>query len=175
MNYGYIRVSTRDQNEERQRLAMGELEIPEKNLYRDHQSGKDFDRPQYRKLVRRLKRDDVLYIKSIDRLGRNYREILEQWRVLTKEKGVDIVVLDMPLLDTRRGKDLMGTFLSDIVLQVLSFVAENERAAIHQRTSGNGRRRASRRPRPGASALAARPGPCRRIFPPCTGPGAAKN
>lgn len=110
MNYGYIRVSTRDQNEERQRLAMGELEIPEKNLYRDHQSGKDFDRPQYRKLVRRLKRDDVLYIKSIDRLGRNYREILEQWRVLTKEKGVDIVVLDMPLLDTRRGKDLMGTF-----------------------------------------------------------------
>ncbi|MFR6058404.1 MAG: recombinase family protein [Evtepia gabavorous] len=132
MNYGYIRVSTR-QNEERQRLAMGELEIPEKNLYRDHQSGKDFDRPQYRKLVRRLKRDDVLYIKSIDRLGRNYREILEQWRVLTKEKGVDIVVLDMPLLDTRRGKDLMGTFLSDIVLQVLSFVAENERAAIHQR------------------------------------------
>ena len=133
MNYGYIRVSTRDQNEARQRLAMGELEIPEKNLYRDHQSGKDFDRPQYRKLVRRLKRDDVLYIKSIDRLGRNYREILEQWRVLTKEKGVDIVVLDMPLLDTRRGKDLMGTFLSDIVLQVLSFVAENERAAIHQR------------------------------------------
>ena len=120
MNYGYIRVSTRDQNEERQRLAMGELEIPEKNLYRDHQSGKDFDRPQYRKLVRRLKRDDVLYIKSIDRLGRNYREILEQWRVLT-------------LLDTRRGKDLMGTFLSDTVLQVLSFVAETERAAIHQR------------------------------------------
>ena len=119
--------------EERQRLAMGELEIPEKNLYRDHQSGKDFDRPQYRKLVRRLKRDDVLYIKSIDRLGRNYREILEQWRGLTKEKGGDIVVLDMPLLDTRRGKDLMGTFLSDIVLQVLSFVAENERAAIHQR------------------------------------------
>lgn len=133
MNYGYIRVGTRDQNEERQRLAMGELEIPEKNLYRDHQSGKDFDRPQYRKLVRRLKRDDVLYIKSIDRLGRNYREILEQWRVLTKEKGVDIVVLDMPLLDTRRGKDLMGTFLSDIVLQVLSFVAENERANIRQR------------------------------------------
>lgn len=133
MNYGYIRVSTRDQNEERQRLAMGELEIPEKNLYRDHQSGKDFDRPQYRKLVRRLKRDDVLYIKSIDRLGRNYREILEQWRVLTKEKGVDIVVLDMPLLDTRRGKDLMGTFLSDIVLQVLSFVAENERVNIRQR------------------------------------------
>ena len=133
MNYGYIRVSTRDQNEERQRLAMGELEIPEKNLYRDHQSGKDFDRPQYRKLVRRLKRDDVLYIKSIDRLGRNYREILEQWRVLTKEKGVDIVVLDMPLLDTRRGKDLMGTFIADLVLQILSFVAQNERENIRKR------------------------------------------
>ena len=133
MNYGYIRVSTRDQNEERQRLAMGELEIPEKNLYRDHQSGKDFDRPQYRKLVRRLKRDDVLYIKSIDRLGRNYREILEQWRVLTKEKGVDIVVLDMPLLDTRNGKDLMGTFIADLVLQILSFVAQNERESIRKR------------------------------------------
>lgn len=104
--------------------------------------------------MRRLKRDDVLYIKSIDRLGRNYREILEQWRVLTKEKGVDIVVLDMPLLDTRRGKDLMGTFLSDIVLQVLSFVAENERPP-----STSARRRASRRPRPGASASAARPAP----------------
>ena len=133
MNYGYIRVSTRDQNEARQRLAMGELEIPEKNLYRDHQSGKDFDRPQYRKLVRRLKRDDVLYIKSIDRLGRNYREILEQWRVLTKEKGVDIVVLDMPLLDTRQGKDLMSTFIADLVLQILSFVAESERRNIRQR------------------------------------------
>ena len=133
MNYGYIRVSTRDQNEERQRLAMGELEIPEKNLYRDHQSGKDFDRPQYRKLVRRLKRDDVLYIKSIDRLGRNYREILEQWRVLTKEKKVDICVLDMPLLDTRQGKDLMGTFIADLVLQILSFVAQSERENIRRR------------------------------------------
>ena len=131
--YGYIRVSTREQNEDRQRLALAALPVPKENIYMDKQSGKDFDRPQYRTLVRRLKRDDVLYIKSIDRLGRNYREILEQWRVLTKEKGVDIVVLDMPLLDTRRGKDLMGTFLSDIVLQVLSFVAENERAAIHQR------------------------------------------
>ena len=99
----------------------------------DKQSGKDFDRPQYKKLVRRMKKDDLLYIKSIDRLGRNYGEILEQWRVLTKEKGIDIVVLDMPLLDTRRGKDLMGTFLSDIVLQVLSFVAENERVNIRQR------------------------------------------
>ena len=102
-------------------------------VYMDKQSGKDFDRPQYKKLVRRMKKDDLLYIKSIDRLGRNYGEILEQWRVLTKEKGIDIVVLDMPLLDTRRGKDLMGTFLSDIVLQVLSFVAENERVNIRQR------------------------------------------
>ncbi len=101
--------------------------------YMDKQSGKDFNRPNYKKLVRKLKKDDLLYIKSIDRLGRNYEEILQQWRVLTKEKGIDIVVLDMPLLDTRRGKDLMGTFLSDIVLQVLSFVAENERTNIRQR------------------------------------------
>ena len=131
--YGYIRVSTRDQNEDRQVLALKELSIPEKNLFIDKQSGKDFERPQYRKMVRKLKKDDLLYIKSIDRLGRNYSEILEQWRILTKEKGIDIVVLDMPLLDTRRGKDLMGTFLSDIVLQVLSFVAENERTNIRQR------------------------------------------
>ena len=131
--YGYIRVSTRDQNEDRQILALKELSIPEKNLFIDKQSGKDFERPQYRKMVRKLKKDDLLYIKSIDRLGRNYSEILEQWRILTKEKGIDIVVLDMPLLDTRRGKDLMGTFLSDIVLQVLSFVAENERTNIRQR------------------------------------------
>ena len=131
--YGYIRVSSKDQNEDRQLLAMWELPIPEKNIYMDKQSGKDIDRPQYKRLVRRMKKDDLLYIKSIDRLGRNYKEVLEQWRVLTKEKGVDIVVLDMPLLDTRRGKDLMGTFLSDIVLQVLSFVAENERANIRQR------------------------------------------
>lgn len=126
-------MSTREQNEDRQLLAMRELSIPEKNIYIDKQSGKDFERPQYKKLVRRMKKDDLLYIKSIDRLGRNYKEILEQWRVLTKEKGVDIVVMDMPLLDTRRGKDLMGTFLSDIVLQVLSFVAENERTNIRQR------------------------------------------
>lgn len=131
--YGYIRVSTREQNEDRQILALKELSIPEKNLFIDKQSGKDFERPQYRKMVRKLKKDDLLYIKSIDRLGRNYSEILEQWRILTKEKGIDIVVLDMPLLDTRRGKDLMGTFLSDIVLQVLSFVAENERTNIRQR------------------------------------------
>ncbi len=131
--YGYIRVSTKDQNEDRQLIALHELNIPQKNIFMDKQSGKDFERPQYKKLVRRLKKDDLLYIKSIDRLGRNYGEILEQWRVLTKEKGIDIVVLDMPLLDTRRGKDLMGTFLSDIVLQVLSFVAENERTNIRQR------------------------------------------
>lgn len=131
--YGYIRVSTREQNEDRQRLALAALPVPEENIYMDKQSGKDFERPQYRRLVRRLRRDDLLYIKSIDRLGRNYSEILERWRMLTKEKGVDIAVLDMPLLDTRRGKDLMGTFLSDIVLQVLSFVAENERDNIRQR------------------------------------------
>ena len=131
--YGYTRVSTREQNEDRQIFALKELSIPEKNLFIDKQSGKDFERPQYRKMVRKLKKDDLLYIKSIDRLGRNYSEILEQWRILTKEKGIDIVVLDMPLLDTRRGKDLMGTFLSNIVLQVLSFVAENERSNIRQR------------------------------------------
>ena len=128
-----MRVSTKDQNEDRQLIAMEGLAIPEKNIYIDKQSGKDFERPQYKKLVRRLKKDDLLYIKSIDRLGRNYEEIQNQWRILTKEKGVDIVVLDMPLLDTRRGKDLVGTFLSDIVLQVLSFVAENERTNIRQR------------------------------------------
>ncbi|WP_196058469.1 recombinase family protein [Flavonifractor plautii] len=131
--YGYIRVSTREQNEDWQRLALAALPVPKENIYMDKQSGKDFERPQYRRLVRRLRRDDLLYVKSIDRLGRNYSEILEQWRMLTKEKGVDIAVLDMPLLDTRRGKDLMGTFLSDIVLQVLSFVAENERDNIRQR------------------------------------------
>lgn len=131
--YGYIRVSTREQNEDRQVIALGALKIPDKNIYMDKQSGKDFDRPQYKKMIRKMKKDDLLYIKSIDRLGRNYEEILQQWRIITKEKGVDIVVLDMPLLDTRRGKDLVGTFLSDIVLQVLSFVAENERTNIRQR------------------------------------------
>lgn len=131
--YGYIRVSSTDQNEDRQTVAMAQNGVPRGNVYIDKQSGKDFNRPQYKRLLRKLKKDDLLYVKSIDRLGRNYGEILEQWRVLTKEKGIDIVVLDMPLLDTRRGKDLMGTFLSDIVLQVLSFVAENERANIRQR------------------------------------------
>ncbi|MCI5500246.1 MAG: recombinase family protein [Clostridiales bacterium] len=131
--YGYIRVSTREQNEARQLTALREVEIPARNIFLDKQSGKDFNRPNYQKLLRKLKKDDLLYVKSIDRLGRNYEEIQAQWRLLTKEKGVDIVVLDMPLLDTRRGKDLMGTFLSDIVLQVLSFVAENERVNIRQR------------------------------------------
>ena len=133
--YGYIRVSSKDQKEDRQQIALKEVGVERLNIYVDKQSGKDFERPQYRKMVRKLKKDDLLYIKSIDRLGRNYEEILQQWRILTKEKGVDIVVLDMPLLDTRRGKDLMGTFLSDIVLQVLSFVAENERTNIKQRQS----------------------------------------
>lgn len=131
--FGYIRVSSKDQNEDRQLIALKELEIPEKNIFIDKQSGKDFKRPQYRKMLRSIRKDDLLYIKSIDRLGRNYAEILDQWRILTKDKGIDIVVLDMPLLDTRRGKDLMGTFLSDIVLQVLSFVAENERTNIRMR------------------------------------------
>ncbi len=131
--YGYVRVSSRDQNEDRQMIALRELSVSEKNIFVDKQSGKDFDRPAYKRLLRRMKKNDLLYIKSIDRLGRNYGEILEQWQILTKEKEIDIVVLDMPLLDTRRGKDLMGMFLSDIVLQVLSFVAENERSNIRQR------------------------------------------
>ena len=131
--YGYIRVSSKDQKEDRQQIALKEVGVERQNIYVDKQSGKDFNRPKYKKMLRKLKKDDLLYIKSIDRLGRNYEEILQQWRILTKEKGVDIVVLDMPLLDTRRGKDLMGTFLSDIVLQVLSFVAENERTNIKQR------------------------------------------
>lgn len=133
MVYGYVRVSAKDQNEDRQIIAMREVGVSEKNIYMDKQSGKDFKRKQYKRLVRKMKKDDLLYIKSIDRLGRNYEEIIEQWRHLTKEKRIDIIVLDMPLLDTRRGKDLMGTFLSDIVLQVLSFVAENERSNIRQR------------------------------------------
>lgn len=131
--YGYIRVSTKEQNEDRQIIAMQELEIPEENIYADKQSGKDFNRPEYQKLLKRLREGDTIYTKSIDRLGRSYDDIIEQWRLITKDIGADIVVLDMPLLDTRRGKDLMGTFLSDIVLQILSFVAENERANIRQR------------------------------------------
>lgn len=133
MIYGYVRVSTREQNEDRQLLALHEIGVSAENIYIDKQSGKNFERPAYKNLIKRLKKEDALYIKSIDRLGRNYDEILEQWRVLTKEIKIDIIVLDMPLLDTRRGKDLIGTFLSDVVLQLLSFVAENERANIRQR------------------------------------------
>ena len=131
--YGYIRMSSFDQNEDRQMIAMQKAMIPRKNIYMDKQSGKDFERPMYKKMVRKLKCDDVVYIKSIDRLGRNYKEVVEQWQYLTRVKKVDIVVMEMPLLDTRKGKDLMGTFLSDIVLQVLSFVAENERTNIRNR------------------------------------------
>ena len=135
MTYGYARVSSLEQHEERQLIALKKAGVRRKTLYVDKQSGKDFQRPQYQRMLQRLKKDDPLCVKSIDRLGRNYGEILGQWRLLTKEKGVDILVLDMPLLDTRNGKDLMGTFLSDIVLQVLSFVAENEWESIRQRQS----------------------------------------
>ena len=131
--YGYIRVSTSDQNTARQFAALEKWEIPKRNLYVDKQSGKDFNRPAYKKLLRKLKEGDLLYIKSIDRIGRNYEEIQEQWRILTKEKKIDIVVLDMSLLDTRNGKDLLGTFISDVVLQILSFVAQNERENIRIR------------------------------------------
>ena len=133
MEYGYARVSTKDQNEQRQLIALRAFGLPDQAIYLDKQSGKDFNRPGYQRLMDQLRSEDTLVIKSIDRLGRNYEDILEQWRIITKEKGAAIVVLDMPLLDTRRGKDLMGTFLSDIVLQVLSFVAENERTNIRQR------------------------------------------
>ncbi len=131
--YGYARVSSTDQNEERQMIALAEVNVPPKNIFIDKQSGKDFDRPQYKKLVRRLKRGDLLYVLSIDRLGRNYDEIQRQWRILTKEIGIDVCVIDMPLLDTRRSKDLLGTFVADLVLQVLSFAAHNERDNIRKR------------------------------------------
>lgn len=131
--YGYVRVSSTDQNEERQMLEMQRLKIKKKNIYIDKQSGKDFNRPSYQRLLGKLKKGDLLYVKSIDRLGRNYKEIQDQWRVLTKEMEVDVVVIDMPLLDTRVYKDLMGTFIADLVLQVLSFVAENERVNIRKR------------------------------------------
>ena len=133
VTYGYVRVSSADQNEDRQLLVMLEKAVPEKNIYVDKQSGKDFDRPQYQKLVKKLKPGDLLYIQSIDRLGRNYEEILRQWHLLAKEIGIDICVIDMPLLDTRNGKDLMGTFIADLVLQILSFAAQNEREAIRKR------------------------------------------
>ena len=131
--YGYVRVSSTDQNEDRQMLALGKQNIAEKNIYIDKLSGQDFNRPAYKKLIKKLKCGDLLYILSIDRLGRNYEEIQNQWRVLTKEIGADICVMDMPLLDTRQGKDLMGTFIADLVLQILSFVAQNERENIRKR------------------------------------------
>ena len=131
--YGYVRVSSKDQNEDRQVISMREMQIPEENIFIDKQSGKDFNRPQYKRLLRRIKKDDLVYIKSIDRLGRNYAEILEQWKVITKDKGVDLYVIDMPILDTRREKNLLGTFISDLVLSLLSYVAENERSNIRQR------------------------------------------
>lgn len=131
--YGYIRVSSADQNEDRQLICMSENKVPEGNVYIDKQSGKDFERPQYKKLVKKLKEGDLLYILSIDRLGRNYEDIQKQWRILTKDIGIDICVIDMPLLDTRNGKDLMGTFIADLVLQILSFVAQNERENIKKR------------------------------------------
>lgn len=132
--YGYVRVSSKDQCEDRQILALREFQVPERNIFMDKLSGKDFNRPQYRRMIRRIREGDVLVIKSIDRLGRNYEEILEQWRMITKEKKADVVVLDMPLLDTRKsGKNLMGVFVADLVLQILSYVAQTERENIRQR------------------------------------------
>lgn len=131
--YGYMRVSSKEQNEDRQKIALTEMGVPENNIYMDKQSGKDFERAQYKRLLRKLNENSVLYIKSIDRLGRNYGELNEQWRIITKEKKADIVVIDMPLLDTRREKNLLGTFISDVVLALLSYVAENERTNIKQR------------------------------------------
>ena len=131
--YGYIRVSSSDQNEDRQLIAMQELNIPQSQIFVDKISGKNFERPEYKRLIKQLKQGDLLYIKSIDRLGRNYEEIQNQWRIITKEKGIDIAVLDMPLLDTRLNKDLMGTFIADVVLQILSFVAQSERENIRKR------------------------------------------
>lgn len=131
--FGYVRVSSADQNEIRQTIALHEKGVPDPNIYIDRQSGKDFNRPQYSKLVQTMKKGDLLYILSIDRLGRDYEEIQHQWRILTKKIGIDICVIDMPLLDTRNGKDLMGTFIADLVLQILSFVAESERRNIKDR------------------------------------------
>lgn len=131
--YGYMRVSSKEQNEDRQKIALTEIGVPENNIYMDKQSGKDFERTQYKRLLQKLNEKSVLYIKSIDRLGRNYGELNEQWRIITKEKKADIVVIDMPLLDTRREKNLLGTFISDVVLALLSYVAENERTNIKQR------------------------------------------
>ena len=154
--YGYIRVSSTDQNEDRQLVALQGRAVPERNIYMDKQSGKDFDRPQYKRLVKKLRAGDLLYILSIDRLGRNYKEIQDQWRVLTKEVGADICVLDMPLLDTRNGKDLMGP--SSRIWSSRSYPLWSRTSG---RTSASGRPRASRRPRPAESGSAGPPGPCR--------------
>lgn len=131
--YGYMRVSSREQNEDRQRIALSQMGVQDRHIYMDKQSGKDFDRTQYQRLLKKLDKNSVLVVKSIDRLGRNYADLNEQWRIITKEKGADIVVLDMPLLDTRREKNLLGTLISDIVLALFSYVAENERINIRQR------------------------------------------
>lgn len=132
-DYGYVRVSTAEQNEDRQMIAMNEAGVPKGNIFADKQSGKDFERPAYKKLMKKLKPGDVVYFKSIDRMGRNYKDMIEQWRIITKEKGADVVVLDMPILDTRQQKNLIGTLISDIVLQLLSYVSETERINIRQR------------------------------------------
>lgn len=131
--FGYVRVSSKEQNEDRQMISMDQAGVPNNNIYIDKQSGKDFNRPNYKRLMKKLHSGDTLFIKSIDRLGRNYEEILNQWRIITKEKSVDVVVIDMPLLDTRHEKNLLGTFISDIVLQLLSYVSETERTNIKQR------------------------------------------
>ncbi len=131
--YGYARISTREQNEDRQILALKEMGVPEKNIFLDKMSGKNFERPQYKKMLRKLNSNSVLYIKSIDRLGRSYKDLSEQWRIITKDKGADVVVIDMPLLDTRRDKNLLGTFISDLILALLSFISEQEYGTIHQR------------------------------------------
>lgn len=131
--FGYVRVSTREQNEDRQMAALMEFPVPRRHIYMDKLSGKDFNRPAYQRMLRRMRPGDLLVVKSIDRLGRNYNEILEQWRIITKEKQLGVVVLDMPLLDTRTGRDLTGTLIADIVLQLLSYVAQTERENIRQR------------------------------------------
>lgn len=131
--YGYARISTTEQNEDRQILALKGMGVPEKNIFLDKMSGKNFERPQYKKMLRKLNSNSILYIKSIDRLGRSYKDLSEQWRIITKEKGADVVVIDMPLLDTRRDKNLLGTFISDLILALLSFISEQEYGTIHQR------------------------------------------
>ena len=166
MEYGYARVSTREQNAERQLIALTGFGIAESAIFVDKQSGKDFERTQYRRLMRKLKNGDTLVVKSIDRLGRNYEEILEQWRIITKEKRAAIVVLDMPLLDTRQNRDLTGTLIADIVLQLLSYVAQTEREFIH-----SGRQRVSRRQRRGACVLAGSRCSDRKIFCHCNSNG----